>query len=74
MKKRLLYIAALASITYSAKVTFSTSDERDEDNVIEIDFNNQMDVFMDKETVLGEWVAYFENTRLCSSQVCRDGL
>ncbi len=36
--------------------------------------DNQMEIFMDKENVLGEWLAYFENSRLCSGTVCKDGL
>lgn len=29
---------------------------------------------MNKETVLGEWIAYFENPRFCPVSACRDSL
>jgi len=32
-----------------------------------------MDIFMDKNSVIGIWLAYFENTRLCKVQACKDG-
>ena len=33
-----------------------------------------MEIFMDKNNVLGMWLAYFENSRLCDVEICRDGL
>ena len=33
-----------------------------------------MDVFMDKHSIIGEWIAYFENSRLCNMDYCKKGL
>jgi hypothetical protein len=45
-------------------VKLSTDGDLQQSNVVKITLENQMDLFMNKETVLGEWLAYFENTRL----------
>jgi len=29
---------------------------------------------MDRERIIGEWLAYFENTKLCKGTTCKDAL
>ena len=70
----LLILATLAFTANAFKVKLSTEDDLMKPNIIKITLENQMDIFMNKETVIGEWVAYFENSRLCKVQACKDGL
>ena len=70
----MLFAACLVLIANTYKVKLSTEDESMKANIVKITLENQMDIFMNKETVIGEWVAYFENSRLCKVQACKDGL
>jgi hypothetical protein len=42
--------------------------------MMDITMENQMEHFMDREHIIGEWLAYFENTKLCKGTACKDGL
>ena len=72
---QLLVLAGLSLLGSTMKHILSTQEEsRPTYQITKITLENQMDVFMDKDSIIGEWIAYFENTRLCNMEFCKKGL
>lgn len=71
----LFLIAVSISDVSSFKVKLGTDGIIDQETgIMEITMENQMDNFMDRDHIIGEWLAYFENTKLCKGNACKDGL
>ena len=74
-----LVIAAFLVLTAATvtgfKVKLSTDGKAEFDSGYqEITLENMMDQFMDREKIIGEWLAFFENPKLCKGSACKDGL
>ena len=68
-------LALILSVTFAFKVKLSTDGKAEfESGFTEITVENMMSQFMDKDQVIGEWLAYFENPKLCKASACKEGL
>ncbi len=62
-------------MTFAFKVKLTTDGKAEfESGFTEITLENMMTEFMDKEQVIGEWLTYFENSKICKASACKEGL
>ena len=75
LKYIIVTLSSLLSIAFAFKVKLTSDGKAEfESGFTEITVENMMSQFMDKNQVIGEWLAYFENPKLCKASACKDGL
>ena len=68
------FLVLSAAVT-GFKVKLSSDGKAEfESGYMEITLENMMDQFMDREKIIGEWLTFFENPKLCKGTACKDGL
>ena len=75
MLKSVLFLSLSALLTSAFKVKLSSDGKAEfESGFKEITVENMMTEFMDKEQIIGEWLTFFDNPKLCKGSSCKDGL
>lgn len=68
-------LTLLLTVTFAFKVKLTTDGKAEfESGFTEITVENMMTEFMDKNQIIGEWLTYFENPKLCKASACKEGL